>query len=68
MDEEGVVVGTGMQTEVGKIAHMLQNTRDTETPMGKRLEQLGKVLGYVALGICAFIFAILSMATTGWRC
>lgn len=55
---KGVVVGTGMQTEVGKIAHMLQNTRDTETPMGKRLEQLGKVLGYVALGICAFIFAI----------
>ena len=55
---KGVVVGTGMQTEVGKIAHMLQNTEATETPMGKRLEQLGKVLGYIALSICAFIFAI----------
>jgi Ca2+-transporting ATPase len=55
---KGVVVGTGMQTEVGKIAHMLQQTQETETPMGKRLEQLGKVLGYVALGICASIFGI----------
>lgn len=55
---KGVVVGTGMQTEVGKIAHMLQNTEATETPMGKRLEQLGKVLGYIALFICAFIFGI----------
>lgn len=55
---KGVVVGTGMETEVGKIAHMLQNTQDTETPMSKRLGQLGKVLGYVALGICAFIFII----------
>lgn len=55
---KGVVVGTGMQTEVGKIAHMLQHTEATETPMGKRLEQLGKVLGYVALIICAFIFGI----------
>ncbi len=55
---KGVIVGTGMKTEVGKIAHMLQNTQETETPMGKRLEQLGKVLGYVALGICALIFIV----------
>jgi len=55
---KGVVVGTGMQTEVGKIAHMLQHTEATETPMGKRLQQLGKVLGYVALAICAVIFIV----------
>ena len=55
---KGVIVGTGMNTEVGKIAHMLQNTKATETPMSKRLEQLGKVLGYVALVICALIFVI----------
>ncbi len=55
---KGVVVSTGMHTEVGKIAHMLQATQATETPMGKRLEQLGKVLGYVALGICGFIFLV----------
>ncbi|MBK5196205.1 MAG: HAD-IC family P-type ATPase, partial [Proteiniphilum sp.] len=55
---KGVVVATGMHTEVGKIAHMLQHTEATETPMGKRLQQLGKVLGYVALGICAVIFIV----------
>jgi len=54
----GVVVGTGMKTEVGKIADMLQNTTDTETPMSRRLEQLGKVLGIVALAICALIFVV----------
>jgi len=61
-----VVVATGMQTEVGKIAHMLQNTQDTETPMGQRLEQLGKVLGYVALGICAFIFLVGFLYGNNW--
>lgn len=63
---KGVVVGTGMQTEVGKIAHMLQNTQATETPMSKRLGQLGKVLGYVALGICAFIFLIGVLYGNDW--
>ncbi len=63
---KGVVVATGMHTEVGKIAHMLQNTQDTETPMGKRLEQLGKVLGYVALGICAFIFLVGVLYGNNW--
>ena len=54
----GVVVATGMKTEVGKIAGMLQETVDTETPMSKRLEQLGKILGIAALIICAVIFAV----------
>lgn len=63
---KGVVVGTGMQTEVGKIAHMLQHTQETETPMSKRLGQLGKVLGYVALGICAFIFIIGVLYGNNW--
>lgn len=63
---KGVVVGTGMQTEVGKIAHMLQNTQETETPMSKRLGQLGKVLGYVALGICVFIFIIGILYGNDW--
>ena len=54
----GVVVTTGMQTEVGKIANMLQETVDTETPMSRRLEQLGKVLGIAALIICAIIFIV----------
>jgi len=54
----GVVVGTGMNSEVGKIADLLQNTVDTETPMSKRLEQLGKTLGIAALAICAVIFLV----------
>ncbi|MCX6256280.1 MAG: HAD-IC family P-type ATPase, partial [Bacteroidia bacterium] len=54
----GVVISTGMKTEVGKIANMLQETVDTETPMSRRLEQLGKVLGTAALIICAVIFIV----------
>jgi Ca2+-transporting ATPase len=54
----GIVVATGMKTEVGKIADLLQQTADTETPMSRRLEQLGKVLGIAALIICAVIFLV----------
>jgi Ca2+-transporting ATPase len=54
----GVVVATGMKTEVGKIAGMLQQAVDTETPMSRRLEQLGKVLGTAALIICGVIFLV----------
>lgn len=54
----GVVVATGMKTEVGKIANMLQNTIDTETPMKRQLEHLGKVLGIAALIICGVIFLV----------
>lgn len=45
----GVVAATGMHTEVGKIADMLQHAGETETPMSKRLNQLGRLLGIVAL-------------------
>src|SRR5690554_5480133 len=62
----GVVIGTGMNTEVGKITHMLQSTEATETPMSKRLGQLGKVLGYVALIICAVIFVIGTLYGNHW--
>ncbi|MFV0392507.1 MAG: calcium-translocating P-type ATPase, PMCA-type [Paludibacteraceae bacterium] len=55
---EGIVVGTGMNTEVGKIAQMLQHTDSTETPMSIRLEQLGKILGYAAIAICVVIFGV----------
>lgn len=63
---KGVIVGTGMKTEVGKIAHMLQDTSETETPMGKRLQQLGKILGFVALGICAVIFVVGILYGNDW--
>ena len=54
----GIVAATGMNTEVGKIADLLQQTADTETPMSKRLQQLGKVLGIAALIISAVIFIV----------
>ncbi len=54
----GVVAATGMHTEVGKIADMLQHAGETETPMSKRLNQLGRLLGIVALAICTVIFIV----------
>ena len=55
---KAIVVETGMNTEVGKIAGILSSTEDSETPLQNRLNKLGKVLGIVALAICAFIFVI----------
>lgn len=55
---EGVVVGTGMNTEIGKIAKILDEGGEELTPLQKRLEELGKVLGYGALGICVLMFGI----------
>lgn len=53
---EGVVVGTGMQTEIGKIAKILENTGKELTPLQKRLADLGKLLGVAAVVICALLF------------
>ena len=55
---KGVVTSTGMQTEIGKIAKMLDESDMTETPMSKRLDQLGKVIGIACLAICVLIFVI----------
>ena len=55
---KGIVVSTGMDTEVGKIAKMLDDVDDSETPLKRRLEALGKTLGIAALVICALIFAV----------
>ena len=55
---EGVVCATGMSTEMGKIANIIQNTQEGKTPLQKRLSQLSKVLSISVLGICAVIFLI----------
>ncbi len=55
---KGIVVNTGMNTEVGKIASMLDNTEETTTPLQEKLNVLGKTLGVAALAICAVIFVI----------
>ncbi|WP_027622436.1 calcium-translocating P-type ATPase, PMCA-type [Acetivibrio clariflavus] len=54
---EGVVINTGMATEMGKIANIISNTDEEKTPLQKKLASLSKVLSVVVLGICIFIFA-----------
>lgn len=54
---EGVVVATGMSTEMGKIANIISNAVDEKTPLQQKLSSLSKVLSVAVLGICAFIFA-----------
>ncbi|MBQ7293898.1 MAG: cation-translocating P-type ATPase [Clostridia bacterium] len=53
-----VVTGTGMNTEMGKIANLLDGESDTQTPLQQKLAQLGKYLGIVALAACAIIFVV----------
>lgn len=55
---KGIVVETGMTTEVGKIAGIINETEETETPLQGKLNKLGKTLGIAALAICAFIFVV----------
>jgi len=55
---EGIVVATGMETEVGKIAGILADTIETQTPLQKKLNQLGKTLGIAAVLICIVLFVI----------
>ncbi len=53
---KGVVVSTGMYTQIGLIATMLQSVEDEETPLQRRLDQLGKTLGYACLVISGLVF------------
>ncbi len=55
---EGVVTATGMNTEIGRIAALLGNTKTELTPLQKRLADLGKLLGILAVIICAALFGI----------
>lgn len=55
---KGIVVETGMTTEVGKIAGMINSTEKQETPLQQKLNALGKTLGIVAIAICVIIFII----------
>ncbi len=55
---KGIVVETGMTTEVGKIAGMINSTEKQETPLQQKLNKLGKTLGIAAIIICVVIFVI----------
>ncbi len=53
-----VVTATGMDTEMGKIANLLDSEEESQTPLQQKLAQLGKYLGIVALAACAVIFVV----------
>ena len=55
---EGVVVATAMDTEIGKIAKILDDHTYEMTPLQKKLDELGRILGILAIGICGLIFVI----------
>jgi len=54
----GVVVATGMQTEIGHIAEMLQAVEDEQTPLQRKLDELGRMLGTASLVICGMVFLV----------
>ncbi|MDO9086431.1 MAG: cation-translocating P-type ATPase [Anaerolineaceae bacterium] len=54
----GVVVDTGMGTQLGMIATMLKSVEDEQTPLQRRLDQLGKTLGWAAIIVCALVLGI----------
>ncbi len=53
-----VVTATGMDTEMGKIANLLDNEASVQTPLQQKLAQLGKYLGILAIAACAIIFVV----------
>ncbi|MGB9673429.1 MAG: cation-translocating P-type ATPase [Anaerolineales bacterium] len=55
---KGIVVATGMRTQIGLIAEILQAVENEPTPLQQRLDQLGKTLGWAAIGICAAVFLL----------
>ena len=63
---KAVITRTGMDTEMGKIAGALAATADEQTPLQKRLDQLGKTLSFLVLGICVFIFLFTLLKDTGF--
>ncbi len=61
-----VVTKTGMNTEIGKIATMLNEEKEKETPLQHKLSQIGKVMGIMCLAICAVVFILQMIITQDW--
>ena len=61
-----VVTGTGMKTEMGKIANLLAGEKEARTPLQAKLAQLGKYLGIVALAACVIIFIVGACVGLDW--
>jgi Ca2+-transporting ATPase len=67
---QGLVVATGMHTQLGLIADMLQSVGEESTPLQDRLDQLGKLLGIGALAVCGLVFLVgfgRTLLTVGFR-
>lgn len=60
---EGIVVATGMNTEIGHIASMLSNEEENKTPIQKKLDKTGKIISLIVIGIALLIFAIRILAS-----
>ncbi len=60
----GVVIGTGMRSQLGLIAGMLEGVDQEVTPLQKRLDQLGKTLGWGALAVCGIVFIVAVIENT----
>lgn len=55
---EGIVVSTGMNTEIGHIAKMLKDAKDNKTPLQQKLASLSKILGIVCVSVCVLMYAV----------
>jgi Ca2+-transporting ATPase len=55
---QGAVVATSMKTEIGKIAEMIQSVEEEDTPLQKKLDELGKTLGVASLITCGLVFVV----------
>ena len=53
-----IVTATGMDTEMGKIANLLESEEESQTPLQQKLSQLGKYLGFLAIAACGVIFVV----------
>lgn len=63
----GLVIKTGDGTEIGKIAKMVSETEDDETPIQKRLDQIGKMLGFIIIGICSLVFVFIMFFASDYQ-
>ncbi len=64
---EGVVIATGMSTEMGKIANIISTTEEEKTPLQKKLASLSHVLSACVIGICVFIFVFSVLENGGFH-
>ncbi len=61
---QGLVVATGMATEIGRIAEMIASTKEEQTPLQRKLDELGRMLGIACLLICALVFVLAAVRDT----